>query len=130
MSDIFEKLEEEIKQLKSQEESLTRFLKHLDTNENFDTEDKKTVLGKLKQIMLLQQTLQKTLDEKKNIYETQIKQMKAAVDARQKVLENYDHSEQVFQQFPDLLQYFASKQKRLTEVVEEAKTTVLTTLHV
>lgn len=87
----------------------------------FDDEDRQMVSYKIADLKQIRQTAEETLRQKRQIYETQIKQMQIQLDARQTSLETCDTNAVIFQDFPDILQYFVQKQTRLNHSLEQIK---------
>lgn len=113
---IFAKLDAEIKLLEKQGANLTTLANHV-SSEAFDDEDRRMVHDKQVYIASTKKHLQEVLDKKKEIYHTQIKTMETRLSHRQAQLETFSKENTVFQDFPDVLEFFARKQNRLTETL-------------
>ena len=106
---IFKQLETQILQLSENISSLEKindFMK----NALFDDEDRKVITQKLSETIHVKKGLEKTLEEKQDIYKNHICVMEKQLDSRQCALEKFDTSTQFFRQFliikPSLSQFF------------------------
>lgn len=112
--DLFGKLEKQIHDLNQYISQLTAFGKHLQQS-CFDQEDEKFIVVKLQQAQQVKEGLERTLFRKREIYNNQVKVMEAQLTLRQQQLEGFNGAGQLFEAFPDVLDYFAKKQARLQE---------------
>jgi len=117
---LFKKLETEIKALTTQETHLKR-LYAMTRKGHFDDEDRKFVQTKIAQLRETKSNLENVLKRKKAIYDSQIKQMEEKLQQRHSELDQFCRQSKVFQDFPDILDYFSSKQARLNAVLNGVK---------
>jgi len=113
---MFIKVEGQIQTLAKQEQGLLTLAGQLQ-DAVFDDEDRRMVGKKILEIQNTKEVLEKTLAKKKEIYKNQIQGMEEHLQARQQVLENFDVQQKIFHEFPDVLEFFARKQTRLTETL-------------
>ena len=117
---LFSKLENEIKSLAAQEENLLRFATYVNS-ETFDDEDRTMVRNKQMHISSTKRHLEEVLSKKKDIYNTQVKMMEQKLVERQSKLEDFGKNTTLFNDFPDVLEFFARKQSRLNETLGSVK---------
>jgi hypothetical protein len=113
---MFVKLEAQIKSLSKQEQDFITLAEQL-VSSVFDDEDRRMVHRKILEIQGTRQLMEQTLAKKKEIYKNQIMGMEQQLQARQQALETFDKERKIFQQFPDVLEFFARKQSRLIETL-------------
>jgi hypothetical protein len=119
-SQLFDKLEAEIKHLALQENNLNVLVTYV-AGESFDDEDRTMVHNKLMQITSTKKHLDEVLVKKKEIYHTQVKIMEERLTNRKMNLEDFSKKSNVFKDFPDVLDFFARKQSRLNESLASIK---------
>ena len=124
MSAMFEPLQRKIADVKAQITVIGNLVAELGP-ECFDDEDRRIVQEKVSQLTETQNEWQADLDRKQNIYETQIRGLESDLAARREVLQKIDESKQCFRDFPDLLQFFVQKQKRLQKNLLQIKKTCM-----
>jgi hypothetical protein len=117
---LFSKLENEIKSLAAQEENLLKFATYVNS-ETFDDEDRTMVRNKQMHISSTKRHLEEVLSKKKDIYNTQVKMMEQKLVERQSKLEDFGKNTTLFNDFPDVLEFFARKQSRLNETLGSVK---------
>ena len=117
---LFSKLENEIKSLAAQEENLSKFATYVNSD-TFDDEDRTMVRNKQMHISTTKRNLEEVLSKKKDIYNTQVKMMEHKLVERQSKLENFGKNTTLFNDFPDVLEFFARKQSRLNETLGSVK---------
>jgi len=113
---IFHQLELQISQLDTHIQNLVRLGQFMEKN-FFDDEDKKMVLYKINETQQVKEGLEKTLVQKQDIYNNQVKVMEHQLENRQQALERFDRETDLFLTFPDILNYFVSKQTRLQKTL-------------
>lgn len=117
---MFKHLEAKVEEIASLQNSLEIFLDELKAT-GFDQEDRARVKEKLVDIKKEKAELQKTLNRKKHVYETQIKEVENQLNEREQHLNKLCAQSDVFRTFPDILNYFAEKQSRLNANLEEIR---------
>lgn len=117
---MFAKLESQMKEVANYENNLKQLSQDI-LGKEFDEEDRKIVKIKLDEVILLKNQLSKELNHKQNIYHNQIKSMENKLDQRKIKLDSLSKKTNVFQQFPDMLDYFARKQTTLNTTLEKVK---------
>jgi hypothetical protein len=117
---LFSKLENEIKSLAAQEENLLKFATYVNS-ETFDDEDRTMVRNKQMHNSSTKRHLEEVLSKKKDIYNTQVKMMEQKLVERQSKLEDFGKNTTLFNDFPDVLEFFARKQSRLNETLGSVK---------
>jgi hypothetical protein len=118
---LFGKLENQIKSLVTQEESLAQLATYVNS-EIFDDEDRAMVRNKQMHITSTKKQLEEVLFKKKDIYNTQVKIMENRLSERQSKLEDFGKKTSLFNDFPDVLEFFARKQSRLNTSLGSVKT--------
>lgn len=114
---MFIKLEGQIKRLNEKEQGLLTLANQLNADV-FDNEDRKIVSQKIIETRDMKQTLEVTLIKKRKIYKNQIQGVEQHLKAREQKLEQFDKTQGIiFQEFPDVLEFFARKQTRLNEAL-------------
>ena len=108
---MFAKQEHQISMLNKHERTLQILFEKL-SDACFDGDDRALVQDKLNQIKTLKGQLELALAKNKEIYNTQVEGVEKQLLRRETCLKQVDD---VFVQFPELLQYFAVKQKTLRE---------------
>jgi len=115
--DLFNDLEQQIKDIDKYITGLTSF--HGLVSKNcFDNEDHEFVAVKIQQATQLREGLSDTLIRKREIYENQVMTMEQQLQSRQTNMEEFlelSGSGELFDAFPDVLEFFAKKQARLEE---------------
>jgi hypothetical protein len=115
---MFARQEKEIEGFKRQEELLNIFNQSL-MRECFDTDDRVFVEQKLREVQQQRSTLEQNLAKNREIYMTKVRKVEQQLQQREECLTKCDT---VFQTFPELLTFFAAKQKLLREEVEAITT--------
>ncbi len=117
---MFAKLETQIASLGEQEKAIGCLCQKIQSD-CFDEEDRKMVQQKFLDICETKRQFEITLEKKKEIYQNQIVGLETRLQRRQHVLETFDKQQNVFKEFPDVLEYFARKQSRLNETLTSIK---------
>ena len=120
---MFEKQEEEIRRIEKKEKLLQEFYDILNDSDCFEDEERKVVLEKLQKLQEFRALLQTTLENNKEIYNNQIKGVEKTLTDREHCLVKAD---KVFVEFPDLLDYFTSKQVSLTQNLNQITSSLQT----
>ena len=117
---LFDQLEKQITDLNGQIHRLMELGKCM-KEECFDEEDQQMVLYKIQESQQIKQSLEYTLAQKKDIYNTQVKVMERQLQKRKRSLEDLDERSRLFETFPDILKYFVQKQTRLEHSLQGIK---------
>lgn len=120
---FFDTAVSDINARKKKYDSLKNLMLTLTNSGCFDEEDMKLVNTKLEseKKYLLQKV--KEIEKKRSIYDNALKCVKEMVDTRQTVLENIEDN--VFDNYPDILNFFTEKQDSLNNELETIETTIL-----
>lgn len=118
---MFERLENEINQLSTEESQLTKILETITASSCFDQQDKDLILQKLNQIRESREQVQVILQHKKQIYHDHVIKMEKQIEERSQILKDISG----FENFPEILKFFAVKQNQLSDNLEEIKTQIL-----
>ena len=110
-----------IESLSQQHRSVDSFAQSIRTD-CFDEEDRKVIDKKIADIVAAKKAQERLLKQKQDIYKNQIVHLETQLTQRQRVLESSETQDRVFKEFPDILEYFARKQAKLTDALSSIKT--------
>ena len=105
----FAALESKLQEMQKSATQLETFLEGIKGAPGFDQEDEQFIRSKLGGVVEARDGLQQTLDQKRSIYDNQVRKFEEQLSLRQRRLESMDIP------FPDVLAFFAKKQARLQE---------------
>ena len=108
---MFAKQEQQIKEISGHEKTLIGLMEKLSLS-CFDNEDRQIVQEKLTKVQDLKKQLETNLAKNREIYKNQVQGVEKNLMERENHLQQVDKA---FQEFPDLLLFFTSKQKNLKE---------------
>lgn len=117
---LFAKLEAQISSLAEQQKLVTALSEKM-TAACFDEEDRRIIQQKLQQISETKAQIEDSLQKKKEIYQTQIIGMEKQLTQRQKIFESCEQTQNLFREFPDVLDFFARKQSNLSDTLTKIK---------
>ena len=115
---MFAALEAQLVKVNTQLEELIKF-SSLIIQPCFDKDDQKLVACKVKEVTELKTLLEETLKKRRLIYQTQVCVVEEHIGAREEV---FQHSSELFDEFPDILEYFVKKQDNLKTNLDGIKT--------
>jgi hypothetical protein len=108
---MFSKQEQQIASVMKREKTLQILHEKLQAA-CFDVDDRQIVQAKIMQLQELRNQLEVVLAKNREIYKTQVQGVEKQLIQREQALTEVD---KVFIDFPDLLEFFANKQKQLQE---------------
>ena len=117
----FDRLRGEIAAIKSQLETLRSFIAEISKNASFDQTDVEKSVEAYKTLAMSLQAKEQDLQYREDLYNKHIRRLEGIIDSRQGFLEQ-ETQNALFAKFPDLLQYYVSKQSSLSESLTELKT--------
>jgi hypothetical protein len=118
---MFKNLTDNIQKLELQENNLRTFASQL-VNPTFDDEDRNVVYRKIMEIQAQSTDLKTTLKTKQDFYNQNVQGFVKQLKARQATLTVGKTNQRVFEQCPDVLQYFIEKQSHLDKSLQNIKT--------
>lgn len=119
---MFKELETNIMQCTRNIEKLNKLKLQFSKEQGFDEQDGAIVQKYIDKTKKNCQLLKNELKKKQYIYETGILKMEKAITKRHKLLEST--SNDVFQNYPELLNYFTDKQRKLSSELKTIKTEI------
>ena len=114
---MFERIEQEIKTLREKEKNLASIIQKIDNATCFDEEDSKVIQKELSVIKENLNQVEVLLRHKKEIYNNHVVDLEKRILERSTTLNSVTH----FQEFPDLLRFFAHKQNDLDNNLQDIK---------
>lgn len=117
----FQNLKKEIAQIKHQLENLRQFISEISQNSAFDKTDVEQTSNRYKELAMKLQERETTLKYREDLYEKHIVNLENLISERQRYLE-LSQQNQLFNQFPDLLEYYVNKQAQLSEQLQGLRT--------
>ena len=114
---MFERLVGQIGALQKKEELLRKLAQKIEPTGGFDDEDKTVIDKEIKHLQADLTRLQTELKHKKDIYDLYVVAIEQKIQNRTATLnmvKDFDH-------FPDLLQFFATKQNKLQDGLQAVK---------
>ena len=117
----FDKLKNTIRCIQSELLILRTFIAEISRNTSFDKADLEKAVDTYKALALTLQEKELDLKYREDLYEKHIKQLEHTIQQRQGFLEQPPQNE-LFSKFPDLLQFYVTKQATLSESLTQLKT--------
>jgi hypothetical protein len=123
--EMFKRMEKEMEASKQKLEGLEALLKEMTSPDNknvFDPEDISAVQGQHAKRAAELEGLETDYTKRRNYYETALLGMKDNLETRRKVLAEVDTAHKVFEDNPELREFFVNKQALLTKMYKETCT--------
>jgi hypothetical protein len=116
----FERLREEINVISARLTQLRDFITEISQKSGFDQEDVERTVQVYKELAMSLQEKEQSLKYREELYTQHIVRLDEMINSRQKFLEKMG-SNDLFQTFPELLNFYVEKQATLTDTLEQLK---------